>query len=215
VCKGLAVERRAELFALARATKGFMPDDEGEALYDAAFEAGTRFGGATMVEIGAWCGKSTVYLGAACEETGATVLSVDHHRGSQELQEGWEHFDPEVVDPADGRIDTLGHWRRTIADAQLEGCVLGIVADSVVAAIHLRPEVALCFIDGGHGSDVAWADYRAWAPLVRADGLLVLHDVFEDPALGGRPPFELYVEATACDFLEVSRTGSLRVLRRR
>jgi hypothetical protein len=208
------VSRREELFALARATKGFMPDDEGEALYDAALVAATGFPGATLVEVGAWCGKSTVYLGAACEATGAVVLSVDHHRGSEELQEGWAHFDPEVVDPRDGRIDTLAHWRRTIADAGLEGCVLGVVAESVAAAKHLRPNVTLCFIDGGHGHDVAWADYRAWTPLICEGGWLCLHDVFEDPDEGGRPPYELYVEATSNGFVEVARTGSLRVLRR-
>jgi MMP 1-O-methyltransferase len=208
------VARREELFALARATKGFMPDEEGEALYDAAVAAGVGVPGATMVEVGAWCGKSTVYLGAACEATGAVVVSVDHHRGSEELQAGWAHFDPEVVDPRDGRIDTLTHWRRTIADGGLEASVLGVVADSVVAATHLAPSVALCFIDGGHGHDVAWADYAAWTPLIRADGWLCLHDVFEDPADGGRAPYELYLEATSHGFVEVSRTGSLRVLRR-
>jgi predicted O-methyltransferase YrrM len=206
--------RRDELFAIARSTKGFMPDDEGEALFDAAVLAGLAFDAATMVEVGAWCGKSTVYLGAACEATGAVVVSVDHHRGSEELQEGWADFDPDVVDPRDGRIDTLGHWRRTIADAGLEGSVLGVVADSVAAATHLRPQVALCFIDGGHGHDVAWADYAAWTPLIVDGGYLCLHDVFEDPADGGRPPYELYVEATGTGFEEVSATGSLRVLRR-
>ena len=191
-----------------------MPDDEGEALYDAAIAAGACFERATLVEVGAWCGKSTVYLGAACEAMGAVVLSVDHHRGSEELQEGWAHFDPGVVDPRDGRIDTLGHWRRTISDGGLEGCVVGVVAESVTAATHLRPEVALCFIDGGHGHDVAWSDYRAWAPLIRPDGWLCLHDVFEDPADGGRAPYELFVEATSNGFTESGRTGSLRVLRR-
>ncbi len=206
--------RTEELFALARATRGFMPDAEGEALFEAALEAGASRPGATFVEIGAWCGKSTVYLGAAAERTGAVVLSVDHHRGSEELQEGWEHFDPEVVDPATGRIDTLVHWRRTIERARLEGCVLGVVADSPTAAAHLRPTTTLCFIDGGHGEAVAWADYRAWVPSVEARGWLCLHDVFEDPSEGGRPPYELYLEALRDGFDEVARTGSLRVLRR-
>ncbi len=207
-------DRHDELVDLARATRGFIPDDEGEALYEAALDAGRRFGSATLVEVGAWCGKSTVYLGAAAEATGAVVLSVDHHRGSEELQEGWEHFDPEVLDE-EGRIDTLPHWRRTIALGHLESHVLGIVADSATAAAHLAPEVALCFIDGGHGHDVAWADYRAWVPHVVSDGWLVLHDVFEDPRDGGQTPFELYREAISTAFDEVGHTGSLRVLRRR
>jgi predicted O-methyltransferase YrrM len=206
--------RTEELFGRARATKGFMPDDEGEALFAAALEAGRSQPGATLVEVGAWCGKSTVYLGAAAERTGALVLSVDHHRGSEELQDGWPDFDATLVDAHDGRVNTLPTWQRTVADAGLEGCVVGIVGDSSTVASRVREGVALCFIDGGHGSDPAWADYRAWSPLVTAGGWLCIHDVFEDPRDGGRPPYELYLEATATTFCEVGRTGSLRVLRR-
>jgi len=191
-----------------------MPDDEGEALYSAALVAGTERRGARFAEVGAWCGKSTVYLGAAAEATGATVLSVDHHHGSEELQRGCEHFDPDVVDPVDGRVNTLAFWQRTVAVAGLEGCVIGLVGDSPEVAAQVRDGIALCFIDGGHGHDVAWADYRSWAPLVAQGGWLCIHDVFEDPKDGGRPPYELYLEATRTGFTEVSRTGSLRVLRR-
>jgi predicted O-methyltransferase YrrM len=213
VAAPLGDARRAELLALARAAKGFMPHDEGEALYEAALAAGREVAGATIVEVGAWCGKSTVYLGAAAEATGAIVLSVDHHRGSEELQEGWADFDPEVLDDA-GRVDTLPHWRRTIAGAGLEASVVGVVGDSATAAARVRPGLALCFIDGGHGDAPAWADYRAWVPLIGPGRLLAIHDVFEDPEDGGRPPYELYLEACRTGFEEVSATGSLRVLRR-
>jgi predicted O-methyltransferase YrrM len=208
-------ERLAQLFALARATKGFMPDDEGEALYAAALDAGRAVAHATLVEVGAWCGKSTLYLAAAAEATGSVVLSVDHHHGSEEQQEGWEHFDPELVDAHDGRLNTLPTWQRTISAAGLEGRVVGLVGDSTTVARTVRPGLALCFIDGAHGEEPAWADYRAWSPLIAGGGLLCIHDVFEDPDDGGRPPYELYREAVATGYDEVSRTGSLRVLRRR
>ena len=207
--------RRELLFAHARSTRGFMPDVEGEALFAAAMDAGRAFPAATLVEVGAWCGKSTVYLGAAAEETGAVVLSVDHHHGSEELQEGWEHFDPDLVDTADGRINTLPSWQRTVAIAHLEASVVGLVGDSSTVAAHVRPTAALCFIDGGHGHEVAWADYRAWVPWIRDDGWLCIHDVFEDPDDGGRAPYELYCEAQRSGFVEVDATGSLRVLRNR
>jgi predicted O-methyltransferase YrrM len=208
------VTRREELFGLARATKGFMPDDEGAALFDAALAACRAARAPFIVEVGAWCGKSTVYLGAAAEESGAVVLSVDHHHGSEELQEGWADFDPALVDPADGRVNTLPAWQRTIAGAALEGCVVGLVGDSPTAARYVRDDVAFCFIDGGHGHDVAWSDYRAWVPLVADGGVLAIHDVFEDPRDGGRPPYELYLHALSEDFTELAATGSLRVLRR-
>src|SRR5580658_3153548 len=101
-------KRFEELMALARAAKGFMPDDEGLALHAAALRAAEATpAGATLVEIGAWCGKSTVYLGAAAEQTGAVLFSLDHHHGSEENQAGWDHHDLEVVDRHSGRIDTL------------------------------------------------------------------------------------------------------------
>jgi hypothetical protein len=213
--------RTAELVELARAARGFMPDDEGDALRAAALRAGEAFGGpgasgrAVFVEIGAWCGKSTVYLGAAAEESGAVLFSVDHHRGSEENQAGWEHHDPDLVDPSDGRIDTLPHWRRTVAVAGLEGSVVGVVGDSPTIAATWRVPLAFCFIDGGHGEEPAWADYRGWSPHVAPGGWLAIHDVFPDPKDGGRPPYELWRDALASgQFAEDGEQGSLRVLRR-
>ncbi len=195
-----------------------MPDEEGAALLEAAERAGRAFADAppsVIVEIGAWCGKSTVYLGAAAEATGATVFSLDHHRGSEENQAGWEHHDADLVDPRNGRLDTLPHWRRTIAEAGLEHVVVGVVGESDVVADAWRTPVALCFIDGGHGSEPAWADYRGWSPHVRLGGWLAIHDVFPDPADGGRPPYEIYRAAlNSGQFAEDAACGSLRVLRR-
>jgi predicted O-methyltransferase YrrM len=211
--------RIRELTAAARATRGFMPDDEGAALFSAAVRAGTEPAAGppprTFVEIGAWCGKSTVYLGAAAEHTGALLVSVDHHRGSEENQSGWEHHEPDLIDPESGRIDTLGHWRRTVARAGLEPSVMGVVGDSPTLAARWHHPLALCFIDGGHGETPAWADFRGWAPHVAVGGLLAIHDVFPDPADGGRPPYELYRAALGSgEFAEDGACGSLRVLRR-
>ncbi|HVX21461.1 MAG TPA: class I SAM-dependent methyltransferase [Acidimicrobiales bacterium] len=217
--------RIEEVTRLARSTRGFMPDDEGAALLAAARQAGEAFAGrddagrdgagATFVEIGAWCGKSTLYLGAAAEATGAVLFSVDHHRGSEENQAGWEHHDADLVDPVDGRLDTLPHWRRAVAGAGLESTVVGLVGDSPTIAGRWRTPLAFCFIDGGHGAEPAWADYRGWAPQVAVDGWLAIHDVFPDPADGGRPPYELWCHAVASgEWVEDGECGSLRVLRR-
>ena len=208
-------DRRDQLFARARAANGFMPQAEGEALYLAALRAGASFDDATFVEIGAWCGKSTVYLGAAAEETGAVLFSLDHHHGSEENQPGWEHHDHSLVDPSTGRIDTLPHWRATMVDAGLEVSVVGLVGDSAVVSSHWTSPLAFCFIDGGHGEEPAWADYRGWAPKVVEDGWLAIHDVFPDPADGGRPPYDIWRAALdSGDFVEDGECGSLRVLRR-
>jgi predicted O-methyltransferase YrrM len=198
----------------AEAAKGFMPPDEGLALYDAGVSAAKRVPGAPLVEIGSWCGKSAVYLGAAAR-AGATVLfSVDHHRGSEENQSGWEHHDPALVDPVTGLIDTLPIFRRTVHDAGLDDEVIAIVGDSCAVAAHFETPAALVFIDGGHGEVPAHADYEAWSPKVAPGGLLAIHDVFPDPADGGRPPYEIYLRALADGFEDLPASGSLRVLRR-
>src|SRR5207248_11706347 len=148
------------LLDVARATKGFMPDDEGLALHHAGVEGG-RVG--PLLEVGTYCGKSAVYLGAAARTAGTVCFTVDHHRGSEENQAGWEHHDPEVVDPASGRIDTLPFFRRTIERAGLEDAVVAAVGDSPAIAAPWRTPLGLVFVDGGHALDVVIADYEAWS----------------------------------------------------
>ncbi|SDP94618.1 Predicted O-methyltransferase YrrM [Actinopolyspora xinjiangensis] len=200
------------LLDAARSATGFMPEDEGLALFDAAVE---HLADGVAVEIGTYCGKSAIYLGAAAAATGGVVVTVDHHRGSEEHQPGWEYHDPELVDPNDDRLDTLGRFRRTIADAGLENRVMAVVGDSTTLASIWRTPVALLFIDGGHTDEAAGADFEGWAHWVRHGGVLVLHDVFPDPADGGQAPYRVYRRAIdSGEFRELSVTGSLRVLRR-
>jgi len=198
----------------ARNAIGFMPDNEGLALHRAGLDA-ARAG--PLLEIGSYCGKSAVYLGAAARERGTVLFSIDHHRGSEENQPGWEHHDPQLVDPATGRMDTLPCFRRTIEAAGLEGTVIAVVGESPTVARHWRTPLGLVFIDGGHGEDPAHRDYECWAPHVTPGGLLAIHDVFPDPADGGRPPYEIYTRALASGaFVELGESGegSLRVVRR-
>ncbi|HAT08816.1 MAG TPA: hypothetical protein DCS39_06135, partial [Rhodobiaceae bacterium] len=72
--------------------KGFLDPSEGAALYAAAEEMA---GLGLCVEIGSYCGKSTIVLGAACQKEGGILLAIDHHRGSEENQPGEEYFDPD------------------------------------------------------------------------------------------------------------------------
>jgi predicted O-methyltransferase YrrM len=199
------------LLDVAGSAKGFMPEDEGLFLHDRAVEAG-RHG--PLLEVGSYCGKSAVYLGAAARIAGTTVFTVDHHRGSEENQAGWEHHDTSLVDPRTGRMDTLPVFRRTIEEAGLEQEVVAVVGHSATVARHWRTPLALLFIDGGHGEDPAHTDYDSWAPWVRRDGLLLIHDVFPDPRDGGRPPYEIYLRALGDGFTEVGVQGSMRALRR-
>ena len=197
----------------AEAARGFMPPDEGLALHDAAASSTTP---GPFLEVGSYCGKSAVYLGAAARAAGRVLFSVDHHRGSEENQPGWEWHEPDLVDPAVGKMDTLPFFRRTIHDAGLEGVVVAVVGESPHVAAAWATPLAFLFIDGGHGVEPARADYAGWTPHVAPGGVLAIHDVFEDPADGGRPPYEeIYLPALQSGrFEELSATGSLRVLRR-
>ena len=201
-----------ELLQAARRAKGFMPDDEGKALFEAAAEYGPR---GPLCEIGSYCGKSTIYLAAAAREAGQLVVTVDHHRGSEEHQPGWEYHDPDLVDPAAGRLDTLPRLRATLAAAGIEDDVVVVVGRSAKVARLWRTPLGMVFIDGGHTDAAAVADYEGWAPWVAPGGVLAIHDVFPDPADGGQAPYRIYQRALkSCAFTEIPGTGSLRLLER-
>ncbi len=200
------------LFALAERVTGFMPADEGKALYDAARE---NFGGGTGVEIGTYCGKSTMLLGAAAAETGSVLFTVDHHHGSEEHQPGWEYHDTSMVDAHTGLFDTLPTFRHNLDEAKLDDNVVAVVGKSPVVAKHWRTPLRLLFIDGGHTEAAAHRDFEGWAKWLVAGGALIIHDVFPNPADGGQAPFQIYRRALdSGQFEEVSATGTLRVLRR-
>jgi predicted O-methyltransferase YrrM len=200
-----------ELRARAAAAPGFLDEAEGLALYELALTALPR---GPVVEVGSYCGKSTIYLGAAARERGGLVVTIDHHRGSEEHQPGEEYHDPALAGP-DGRVDTLPALRRTIVDAGLEDVVMVVVGRSAtVASLWERP-LGMVFVDAGHTEEAAQGDYAAWMPLLLPGGLLVVHDVFEDPRDGGRAPYHVYLRALGDGFAEVLRVGSLRALERR
>lgn len=198
----------------AVAARGFMPTDEGDALWDAAAEAAQAVPDAPFLEIGSYCGKSSIWLGAAARAAGVVLFALDHHRGSEENQAGWEHHEPDLVDAVIGRMDTLPRFRRTVFDAGLEGSVVAVVGDSPTVGRFWTTPLSLLFIDGGHGSEPAHRDYELWTPHVAPGGTLCIHDVFPDPADGGRPPYEIYLRALEDGFTERRAVGSMRVLTR-
>lgn len=169
--------------------KGFLDPLEGAALYEYAKAVAHT---APCLEIGSYCGKSTVYLGSACKKANGVLFAVDHHRGSEEHQLGEEYHDPSLYDASAGRMDSFREFRYTLARARLEETVIPVVAPSILAARYWTTPLSLVFIDGGHSMDAALNDYRCWAPHVMRGGWLAIHDVFPDPADGGRPPYEIW-----------------------
>jgi MMP 1-O-methyltransferase len=68
---------------LIQDTRGFLDPDEGRRLHDVALEAGEM---GPCLEIGSYCGKSTLYLATACKTRGAVLFAVDHHLGSEKTR---------------------------------------------------------------------------------------------------------------------------------
>ena len=197
---------------LIESVKGFLDDEEGRRLYALALEAGQH---CACLEIGSYCGRSTLYLGAACRCNNAVLFSVDHHRGSEEQQPGEEYFDPDLYDPLSGRIDSVRNFRQTLARGGLEDTVVPIICHSELAARQWATPLSLVFIDGGHGHETVATDFRTWSPHIITEGFLLFHDVFEDPRQGGQAPYQVYKDAIETgDFREHPMTGSLGVLQK-
>jgi predicted O-methyltransferase YrrM len=205
----------SDLLDAAEAARGFMPREEGLALTDTSAKYAAA---GPVLEVGSYCGKSTLYLVAGARAAGVPppgVITIDHHRGSEEHQPGWEYHEPDLVDPEAGRIDTLPRLRATLAAAGAEDDVVAIVGRSADVARLWRTPLAMVFIDGGHTDAAAQSDYDGWAPHVAPGGALAIHDVFPDPADGGQAPFRIYRKALESGaFTEVMKVGSLRVLER-
>jgi len=189
-----------------------MPEDEGDLLHRSAL---AHLVDGPALEVGTYCGKSAIYLGAAARETDSVVFTLDHHRGSEENQAGWEHHDTSLVDDEFGLMDTLPVFRKTIARAGLEDEVVAIVGRSTTVAPRWRTPLALLFIDGGHAEIHAQNDYSGFARWVQPGGVLVIHDVFERPEDGGQAPFHIWRRAVASGaFTPTETVGSMRVLTR-
>lgn len=198
---------------LLRTTPGFLDPEEGRRLYETALEAAAS---GPCLEIGSYCGLSTLYLGTACREAGGILFAVDHHRGSEEQQPGEEYFDPALLDERSGRVDTFPVFRRTLEAAGLEDNVVPLVCASRVAARSWATPLSLVFIDGGHAPETVFDDYCAWTAHLRPGGFLLIHDLFERPEEGGQGPFRVYDLARESGLFDVlPRTRTLGVLRRR
>lgn len=194
------------------AIKGFLAEDEARALYEHALEAG-RIG--PVLEIGSYCGKSTIYLGLACREAGSTVFALDHHRGSEEHQQGEFFHDPALFDAGEGVVDTFREFRRNIHRAGLDDVVVPVVAGSDAAARHWGTPLGMLFIDGGHSLEAALTDYRCWERHLLRGGILAIHDVYPDAHAGGQAPMAIYRMAQASGLFEdLGQVNSLALLRR-
>jgi MMP 1-O-methyltransferase len=193
--------------------KGFLDDREAGYLYKLALEAGKN---GPCLEIGSYCGKSSIFLGAACKKNATVLFSIDHHGGSEEQQPGEEYFDPDLLDREMGKIDTLRYFRKTIADFDLEDIVIPIIGRSAVIGGVWKTPLSLIFIDGSHAYESVLSDYNIWANNLITGGYLLFHDIFSDPAKGGQAPYLVYKKAVASGhYIEKPMCESLGILIRK
>jgi predicted O-methyltransferase YrrM len=202
-----------DIFRIVDKVKGFLDEEEGQALYNTALTASCQ---GPCLEIGSYCGKSAVYLGVACKKTGNVLFSIDHHRGSEEQQPGEVYFDPDLFDCRVFSVDTFSAFRQTLAVADLEKTVIPIVSSSETIAGKWATPLSLVFIDGGHALETVIADYHAWAPHLQPGGYLLIHDIFENPAEGGQAPFQVYKMALESGaYTEKPRIKTLGILKKK
>ncbi len=202
------VDRRLREIAIG--AKGFIPEPEGLVLYEAGLKAGSL---GPLLEIGTYCGKSAVYLGAAAKERSTVLYTIDHHQGSEEMQSGWDHHDDELIEPETGRMNSLPFFRKTMSEAKLDDVVIAMVGDSQEISQNWTTQVGLVFIDGAHSEGPAMVDFESWAPKLLKGGLLAIHDVFPDPKEGGQGPFKVYKRALADGFVDERAEGSLKIVK--
>jgi predicted O-methyltransferase YrrM len=200
-------------FDFLHAVKGFMADEEATRLHDLALAAAPL---GPILEIGSYCGLSAAVIGWACKQTHSTLFSIDHHTGSEEQQPGEQYFDPDLFDKTMGQINTLPFLLKTIKTAGLGDYVVPMVCASTVAGRMWRTPLSMVFIDGGHSFDAVYQDFLTWSPHVMANGLLVFHDIFLDPALGGQAPRQVYdIALQTGDYIELPMTNTLGVLQQK
>ena len=190
--------------------KGFLDHKEGICLYNYALNSSKK---GPILEIGSYCGKSTIYIATAAKKYSGCVYSVDHHSGSEENQVGWEYHDIELFDEETGRINSFPEFMRNLRKANLLDTVVPVVSDSSLVSRYWKIPLSMVFIDGGHTMEAAFNDFNNWKDKIIKGGILAIHDVFPNPDDGGRPPYEIYRKALSeKNFKEVEAVKSLRVL---
>ena len=195
-------------------TKGFLDEEEGKKLYDYSLKASETFNFPGL-EIGSYCGKSSLYLGAGCLESKNIMFSIDHHRGSEEQQPGEEYFDKDLFDEVSKKIDTFPFFRKALHDSGLENTVVPVVGKSHVIGSYWTTPLSFLFIDGGHSLETEFGDYLVWSTKICPGGYLFVHDIFDSVELGGQAPrfvFEKALKSGQFEFVE--RVKTLGILKK-
>ena len=191
--------------------KGFLDLNEGIALYEEVKRVSENN---FCVEIGSYCGKSTCFIGQACKENKSKLITIDHHKGSEEQQLGELYFDAEVYDEKLGRVNTLPLLEKNLAKFDLEDVVKPLVMDSISASKIVENNADLIFIDGSHTFESAESDYELWRNKIKKGGTVAIHDVYESEDEGGQAPNKIFKQSLNEGFNFMKRVKSLVLLQK-
>ena len=172
--------------------KGFLSDKEAKKLQELFLKV-HHLG--SVLEIGTYCGKSTLNFALIAKKIDGLIYTVDHHTGSEEHQLGEEYHDEDLYDKRLEKFNTLPEFLKNLKSSNLGNYIIPILSKSSEASKTFLETISLLFIDGGHSHEAALIDYNSWKDKICSGGLLVIHDVFPNPKDGGRPPFEIYSKA--------------------
>ena len=191
--------------------KGFLDLNEGIALYEEVKRVSENN---FCVEIGSYCGKSTCFIGQACKENKSKLITIDHHKGSEEQQLGELYFDAEVYDEKLGRVNTLPLLEKNLAKFDLEDVVKPLVMDSISASKIVENNADLIFIDGSHTFESAESDYKLWKNKIKKGGTLAIHDIYDSEDEGGQAPNKIFKQSLNDGFNFIKRVKSLVLLQK-
>ena len=192
--------------------KGFLSDKEAKKLQELFLNV-HHLG--AVLEIGTYCGKSTLNFAYVAKKINGLVYTVDHHTGSEEHQLGEEYHDEDLYDERIEKFNTLPEFLKNIRSSNLFKYVIPMINNSKEVSKAFSESIGLLFIDGGHSHEAALDDYNSWKNKISSGGLLVIHDVFPNPEDGGRPPFEIYSSAQKSkDFVDLGIYETLGILKR-
>jgi hypothetical protein len=199
----LGAAATAAIIDRIRPVEGWLRDDEAELLVRVARHAAGEQEGA-IVEIGSYCGKSTVALATAARSAraDARVFAIDPHLGVVSADDG---LDGITVGPP-----TFERFQHTISEAGLTDVVEVIRQHSF--DVPWRSPISLLFIDGLHDYSSVARDFFHFEPHLSDGADVAFHDCDESS-----PGVQAFVAGLAGSggYDEVGRASSLVVFRRR
>jgi len=184
--------------------EGWFRRDEGKLLFDAAYSAAAGREAPAIVEIGSYCGRSTIVLASAARLANpeARVYSIDPHEG--EVGAG------DAVDGVRREPSTFDRFRANITAAGLSDVVVPVRRRSY--EVTWDTHIALLLVDGLHDYASVARDFQHFEPHLLPDAHVVFHDCDES-----YPGVRAFVAGLAADpaYEAAGTASSLRVFRRR